>query len=247
MVIVCVTAFKAITKSRTDGRIGNMLWKGDPTPMYQSMWYAPGMRKGTAGPCIGTICFPSTPPLGRVRRMHPWQELRTTILQLQCHLWIVTLPLQDCLGQSHQVHQVTHPRVVQINLLHLDTAPKKLRIDFHGGTRILVYKHVPGHPTSGMHGLVFMPYLVCTMLSGEVQYEHTLQLPSNVCQAPLILALSGILSMLSLQWILDGGEVDQRLFGLSTTTPLEKKTKIPEKVSPLKPRECAAAQPRKSG
>ena len=77
-------------------------------------------------------------------------------------------------GWSHQAQQVTHPRVVWINLLHLDMAPKKPGTNSHGGTRILVYRQIPGHPTSGMHGLVFMSYQVCTMLSGEIQCECTL-------------------------------------------------------------------------
>ena len=46
--------------------------------------------------------------------------------------------------------------------------------DSHGGTGILVCKQVSGCPASGMHGLVFMPYQVCTMLSGEVQCEYLL-------------------------------------------------------------------------
>ena len=117
-----------------------MLWKSGPTPMYQSMWYAPAMRKGAAGPYIGTICFPSTPTWHRMRRMHPWQELRIPTLQLQCHLYIVSLLMQDCLGWLHQVQQVTQPRVVQISLLHLDVAPIKPGTNFHGGTRILVCK-----------------------------------------------------------------------------------------------------------
>ena len=60
------------------------------------------------------------------------------------------------------------PQVVWINLLYLDVAHEKPRTDSHGGTGISVWKQVPGHPTSGMHGLVFMPYQVCTMPSGEV-------------------------------------------------------------------------------
>ena len=36
-----------------------MLWRSGPIPTYQCMWYAPGMGKGTAKPCIGTICYPS--------------------------------------------------------------------------------------------------------------------------------------------------------------------------------------------
>ena len=49
-----------------------MLWKSGPIPMYQFTWYAPGMGKGTVGPYIGTICFPSTPTQSRMRTMHLW-------------------------------------------------------------------------------------------------------------------------------------------------------------------------------
>ena len=67
--------------------------------------------------------------------------------------------------------------------------------DSNGGTGISVCKEVPGHLTSGMHGLVFMSYQVCTMLSVEVQCEYTLLMPSHVCKAPFILALRAIPSM----------------------------------------------------
>ena len=131
-----------------------MLWKSGPTLMYQSMWYAPGMGKGATK--------------GRMRRTHPWQELRKPILQLQCHLWIVSLLMQDHLGWSHQVQQVMHPRVVWINLLHLDAAPEKPRTDFHGGTRILVYKQIPGHLMSVMHGLVLMQSSLYSTFWGSI-------------------------------------------------------------------------------
>ena len=160
------------------------------------------MGKGAARPCKGTICFPSDWTRDRMRRMYPWQELRITTLQLQHHMWTVSLLMQDCLGQSHQVQQVAHSWVVQINLLLLDMAHEKPRTNFHGGTQTLVYRQTWGHPTSGMHGLVFFLYQVYTTLSGEVECEHTLLLPSNVCQVPPILALRGIPSMYSLWWIL---------------------------------------------
>ena len=127
--------------------------------------------------------------------MHPWQELRAPILQLQCHLRAAGLLMQEHLGWSHQVQQVTQPKVVWINLLHLDTAHEKPITNSHGDTIILVSKQVPGCLTSGMHGLVFMPYQVCTMLYGEVQCEYTLLTPSHICKTPLILALRGIPSM----------------------------------------------------
>ena len=114
--------------------------------------------------------------------MHPWQELKTPTPQLQCHLWIVSLLMQGDLGWSHQTQQVTHPRVVQINLLHLHKQPRN---NSHGGTRILVCWQLPVHLASQMHWLVCvsvsMLYPACTPFSGEVQCEHTLLIPSHVC------------------------------------------------------------------
>ena len=36
-----------------------MQWNGGFVPIYQIMWYAQGMGKGTARPYIGTTCYPS--------------------------------------------------------------------------------------------------------------------------------------------------------------------------------------------
>ena len=113
--------------------------------------------------------------------MYPWQELNTQTPQLQHCLWIVHLLMQNHLGWSHQAQQVTHPRVVLINLLHLDLAHVQPITDSHGGTGTLVCKQIPGHLASGMHELAFMLYHVCTTFSGEVQCEHTLLIPSHVC------------------------------------------------------------------
>ena len=83
--------------------------------------------------------------------------------------------MQDHLGWSHQVQQVTHPRVVWINLLHFDAVCGKPGTDFHGGTGISVCWQIPVHLASGMHGLVcvsvYMLYSVCTLFPGEVQCE----------------------------------------------------------------------------
>ena len=72
------------------------------------------------------------------------------------------------------------PRVVQINLVHLDTAHEQPRTDFHGGTGISVCWQIPVCLASGMHWSVCvsvsMSYPVCTPFSGEVQCEHTLYL-----------------------------------------------------------------------
>ena len=157
------------------GKIGSMLWKSSPIPLYQSMCYTPGKGKGTARPYIGTICVISAATSDRMGRTHLWQELRITTPQFQCYLWTVSLLMQYHLGWSNQVQQVTHPMVVWISLLHLDTVCRKPRADFHGGTRISVYRQITVNPTSGMPGLVCvsasMSYSVCTPFSGRVQCE----------------------------------------------------------------------------
>ena len=71
--------------------------------------------------------------------MNLWQELETTSLQLQCHLWIMYLLVQDCLGWSHQAQQVAHPRVVQIDLFHLDVVLKPPGTHSHGSIEISVW------------------------------------------------------------------------------------------------------------
>ena len=172
-VLVCITAFKGHQKFKIDGKIGNMLWKSGPISMCQLMWYAPGMGKGTARPCIGTICFPSILKWSRAKWINPWPELEIPPLWLQCHLWIVHLLMQDCLGWTHQAQWVAHPRVVQIDLPYLDTAPKPPRTNFHGGTRTLVCWQILGWPASGMHRLACVSVCilcsVCILFSGEVQ------------------------------------------------------------------------------
>ena len=147
--------------------------------------------------------------------MHPWQELWTTTLQLQHHLWTLSLLMQDHLGQSHQTQQLTHPGVVWINLLHLDTTHKKPGTNFHGGTRISGWWQLPVHLASGMHWLdcvsVSMLYLACKPFSREVQCEYTLPIPWCVSQALLSFGIEGnsfnVISMVDL-WMVGEGTND---------------------------------------
>ena len=74
MVLVHVTTFKSCHKCKIDGKIGNMLWKSGPILTYQCMWYAPGMWKGAAEPCIGTICYPSILTWSRMKQMELKKE-----------------------------------------------------------------------------------------------------------------------------------------------------------------------------
>ena len=76
-----------------------------------------------------------------------------TPLCLQCHLWVMHLLSQDCLGWSHQTQQTTHSREVQINLLHLDVALGSPGTDFLGGTKILVGWPILDQLAFEMHGL----------------------------------------------------------------------------------------------
>ena len=121
------------------------------------MWYAPGMGKGAARLYIGTICYPSTLTWGRAKQMNLKRELKITPLQLQCHL------------------QTTFHKTVQINLLLLDMALEPSGTSFPGGIEISGCQQVPGQLASGMHGLTYVSVcsfqLVCTLLSGEVQYR----------------------------------------------------------------------------
>ena len=137
-----------------------MLQRSGPIPMYQFMWYAPGAWKGAAKPYTRTIYFPSTPTQGRMRRMN------ITILQLQHHQWTVSLLMQDHLGWSYQVQQITHPSVVWISLLHLDIVCGKPRTNFDEGTRILVCRQIPVNLAPRMHGSV------CVSASMSYQPVH---------------------------------------------------------------------------
>ena len=83
------------------------------------------------------------------------------------------LLMQDCLGWSHQAYQVAHPRVIQIDLLHLDVALEPPGTNFHGGIEILVCWQILDQLAAGMHRLacvsVYISCFVCIPFSGEVQ------------------------------------------------------------------------------
>ena len=140
-----------------------MSWKSGPIQMFQFMWYAPGTGKGAARPYIGTICSPSTQPRAG-EKDEPVVGVGMTPLWLQCHLWVMHLLRQDCLGWSHQNWQITHPRAVQINLLHSNVALKPPGTNFHGGIKILVCWPILDQLASGMHGLACVSATYCVFL-----------------------------------------------------------------------------------
>ena len=59
-----------------------------------------------------------------------------TFLRLQCHLWMIHLLRQNCLGWSPQAQQVAHQKVVQIGLLHLGMALEPPGTSFLGDIKI---------------------------------------------------------------------------------------------------------------
>ena len=124
MVLVHVTTFKGHHKIQDRWENREYVVEKWPYPNVPVYVVCPRDGEGQAGPCIGTICFPSILTWRRAKWINPWPELGMPPLQHQCHLWIVCLLMQDHLGWSHQAQQVPHPRVVQIHLLHLDAAPE---------------------------------------------------------------------------------------------------------------------------
>ena len=130
-----------------------------------------------------------------MRRTNPWQELRITTHQLQHHQWTVSLLMQDHLGWSYQVLQITHPRVVWISLLHLDVVCGKPRTKFHGGIQVSVCSWIPVHLAPQMHGSVCvsasMSYLPVHHFLEEYSVNNTVLVSSCTCQALLSFSIEG--------------------------------------------------------
>ena len=76
----------------------------------------------------------------------------------KCHLLS-----QDCLGWSCQTWQITHPRAVQIDLLHLDMALRPPGTDFLGGTKILGCWPITG-PTGIWDAWVDLCIFLCVVI-----------------------------------------------------------------------------------
>ena len=173
MVLVHVIAFKGICSGKAA-----LSWWTSLCGMLQG-------REGYSLTLYRNYLLPISSNKEQDEKDAPVQELKTPTPQLQCHLWIVGLLMKGCLGWSHQAQQVTHPRVVWINLLCLDMVCKQPGSNCHGGTRILVCWQIPLCLASWMHWLVCVPvsmlYPVCTPFSGEVQCEYTLLIPPHVC------------------------------------------------------------------
>ena len=112
-----------------------MLWKSGPILMCQFMWYTPGMGKGAARTLHRNYLLPINSNIEQTKMDKPVARVGNTTSP-------TPVPPVDSApadaGSSgmimQQVQQVAHPRVVQIDLLHLDAIPELPRTDFHGGT-----------------------------------------------------------------------------------------------------------------
>ena len=170
-VLVCVTAFKGHHKIQDWWQKWVYVVEKQPYPNVPVYVVWPRDGKGHSQTLHRNYLLPISSNLEQNEKDAPVTGVEQTP-QLQCHLWIVSLLMQNHLGQSHQAQQATHPTVVLINLLHLDVAHVHPGTDSHGGTRTLVCWQIPVHPASGMHGLVyvfvFILYAVCTPFSGKV-------------------------------------------------------------------------------
>ena len=147
-------------------------------------------------------------------------------LQLQGHLWVMHLLRQDCLGWLHQAWQITHPRAVQIDLLHSDTALKPPGTNIQGGMEILVCLPILDWPASGMHRLAGVSaYISCffsILFSGGVQCRA--HFTGNTIYLPSMTHFSVQRNSLDVTPKVDswaGKGVDQRTFGPIATPQSE--------------------------
>ena len=143
-------------------------WPYPSVPVYV---VCPKDGKGCSQTLHRNYLLPISPNIGQDVKGKPMAGVGDNNASTPVPPWIVSLLMQDHPGQSHQVQQVAHPRVVWISLLHLDVVCGKPGTAFHGDTGILVYRQIPAHLTSGMCGLVYvsvsMPYSVCILISGR--------------------------------------------------------------------------------
>ena len=184
-VVVHVTAFKGHHKTQDQWENRDYVvekWPYLNVPVYV---VCPRDGEGCSQTLHRNYLFPISSNLEQNGKDTLWQELNTQTLQLQHHLWTVSLLTQSYPGWSCQKQQATCPRVVLINLLHLDAVHVQPRTNSHGGTRTLDCWQILAHPASGMHGLVyvfvFILYHACTLFLWEVWCKHTLLIPSHVC------------------------------------------------------------------
>ena len=138
----------------------------------------------------------------------------------------MSLLVQDHLGQSHQVQQVSHPQVNPYQ-------PAPLRHSTWKSWNWLLWRYwnfdlqANRYQTAqhlGCMGWVFMPYLVMyNTFWGSTVWIHSTVYHHMSVKHHSFWHYREFLQCSLYGRFLDGGGVDQRLFGPSTTAPLENK------------------------
>ena len=144
-------------------------------------------------------------------------ELKTTPLQLKCHLWVAAL------------------KVVQISLLLLGVAFGPPGANFPGGIEILDCWQTPDRPLSRMHRLIHVSVCISssgyTTLSGGVQCNIKIHFADcRIClQNATCTSIEGnSLDVTPMQYSWVGKGVDWRTFdSVATPQPIWSPSRIP--------------------
>ena len=223
-VLVCVTTFKGHHKIQDRWENREYVVEKQPYPNVPGYVVFPRDGKGHSQTLHRNYLLPINSGIEQGKMDEPVAGVRNDI-SLTPVPSVDNVPADAGLsGQSHQAWPVAHPGVVQINLLHLDMAPKPPGTNFHGGIEILICWQILDQLAAGMHRLacvsVYISCFVCIPFSGEV---HCKTCPTcNIICLPSMIHFSIQGNSLKItskvdSWAEKG--VDQRTFG-PIATPL---------------------------
>ena len=135
MVLVHVTTFKGHHKFQDRWEIKEHVVEKWPCPNVPVYVVCPRDMEGCSWTLHGNYLLPINSNMEQGKTDKPMARVgNITSLTPVPPVDNACLLMQDHLGQPHHVQQVAHPRVVQIDLPHLDVAPEPPRTDFHVGT-----------------------------------------------------------------------------------------------------------------
>ena len=121
-VLVCVATFKGHHKMQDQWE--NREYVVEKWPYPNVPVYVVHTRDGEGCSWIlhRNYLLPISPNLEQSKMDKEWQELGMTPHWLQCHLWVMHMLKQNCLGWLPQAQQVAPQKIVQIDLLPFDVA-----------------------------------------------------------------------------------------------------------------------------
>ena len=178
-----------ITKFRVDGKIGNMLWKSSPIPMYQFIWYTPGTGEGHSWTLHRNYLLPINSNIGQDEKDAPMTGVENN------NPSTLAPPVDSEPADAGPSRMVTSSAAASMPQGSLDqTAPLRCSVQKTWSWllwryRILVSWQIPVHPASGMHGLVCesvsMSYSVSYHFLEKYSGNNTLLIPPHACHALL--------------------------------------------------------------